>query len=538
VTTPQPGRGSSRAGTHELTSLDERLGLLLLVRGGIVAIVLLAAGFATSQVGFAPADVLPLSAAYLVVAAGAEWYRRSQWPGRMLLHRAVLPIDALYVAIVTTPGGGPRSQLVVLFSVQLIAVTLLASERAGIRMASWDSFLFVMIPALSLSNWVASLVGGHVAAGPTAAETGLAILGFWVVALGTAFFSSVSERELRRSKRELEALAEMAGRLEGVLGEAEILAVLLHTLIDTFPFRRGALWWTQATRPEGLSLAGPGERVVAVPVEARRDADRTATEAWAARAALLVRVLDPEQDPVCAGLLPGARNVVVLPLQIDNRDSGIVLLEHRAHSLTVRLPRRTVVMLTQFTAHAALSLRNARLLAQRERQAVIDGLTGLANRGEFDQVLVREVNRAKRTGEPLSLVVFDVDHFKQVNDTRGHLAGDEVLRTIAHVLAAAVRDMDLVARYGGEEFALVLPRCDKDDAAVVVVRITEALRVQAGLEGVTVSAGVATLPAHASDGVTLIAAADDALYESKRAGRDRFTVSTRQPRSQPAANQR
>jgi diguanylate cyclase (GGDEF)-like protein len=522
----------------QLTSLDEPPGLLLLVRVGIVATVVLAAGFATSQVGFDPAAVLPVSAAYLALAAAAEWHRRSPWPGRTVIRRVVLPLDALYLAIVTTPGGGPRSQLVVLMSVQLIAVTLLASERAGIRMAAWDSFVFVMIPALSLSDWVASLVGAHVASGPTGAETGLAILGFWAVALGTAFFSSISERELRRSKRALEALAEMAGRLDGVIGEAEILAVLLQTLIDAFPFRRGAVWWSQATRPEGLSLAGPGERVAAVPLEVHDHADRTATEAWAARAALLVRVLDPEQDPVSARLLPDARNVVVLPLQIDSRDSGIALLEHRNRSFTVRLPQRTEVMLTQFAAHAALSLRNARLLAQRERQAVIDGLTGLANRREFDQVLVREVNRAKRTGEPLSLVVFDVDRFKQVNDTRGHLAGDEVLRTIAAVLAAAVRDMDLVARYGGEEFALVLPRCDQDDAGVVVKRVTEALRAQPGLEGVTVSAGVATLPAHASDGVTLIAAADEALYESKRAGRDRFTVSTRDPESRPAADQR
>jgi diguanylate cyclase (GGDEF)-like protein len=502
----------------------------------MVAVVVVSAIFATSEVGFTAAQVAPLSAAYLILAGGAEWYQRSQWRGRMVLHRAILPLDGVYLAIVTTPGGGPRSQLVVLFSVQLIAVTLLASARAGIRMALWDSFLFVLIPALSWSTSIGSLVGVHVAGKPTGTETALAILGFWIVATCTAFFSSVSERELRRSKAELEALAEMAARLEGVLGEAEILALLLRTLIDAFPFRQGALWWTQATRPEGLSLVDADGRVTGVAVEARREPDPIATEAWASREALLVRQLDPARNPVAANLLPGARNVVVLPLQIDSRDSGIVLLEHQGHSLTARLPRRTVVMLTQFTAHAALSLRNARLLAQRERQAAIDGLTGLANRREFDQVLTREVHRSKRTKEPVSLVVFDVDHFKEINDSLGHLAGDEVLRAIAQVLAGAVRDMDLVARYGGEEFALVLPRCDQADAVLVVVRVTGALRQQPALTGVTVSAGVATLPANASEGVTLIAAADEALYESKRAGRDRFSVSNRHHDSQPAGN--
>jgi diguanylate cyclase (GGDEF)-like protein len=364
-------------------------------------------------------------------------------------------------------------------------------------------------------------------AAPPAAETALAIMGFWVVAICTAFFSSVSERELRRGKAELEALAEMGARLEGVHGEAEILALFLRTVVGEFPFRRGAVWWTQSDRPEGLSLAGPDERVVTVPMDPRDGPDRIATNAWAGREALLIRQLDPAADPLATHLLPAAHNVVVLPLQIDRRDSGLVLLEHGGHPLTTRLPKRTLVMLSQFTANAALSLRNARLLAERERLAAIDGLTGLANRREFDRVLVREVNRAERTTEPLSLVVFDVDHFKEVNDSRGHLAGDEVLRSIARVLAGSVREMDLVARYGGEEFALVLPRCDQSDAVVVVSRIGAAMSSREGLEGITLSSGIATLPANALGGLALVAAADEALYESKRAGRDRYTVSQR-----------
>jgi diguanylate cyclase len=190
-------------------------------------------------------------------------------------------------------------------------------------------------------------------------------------------------------------------------------------------------------------------------------------------------------------------------------------------------------MLTQFTSHAALSLRNARLLAERSRQAAIDGLTGLANRREFERVLGREVNRSQHSADALSLVVFDVDHFKQINDSRGHLAGDEVLRAIAQVLGHSVREMDLVARYGGEEFAVILPRCDQDEAVRVVLRIEAGLGTHPELRGVTLSSGVATMPVNGSDGLALVGAADEALYESKRSGRNRYTVSSRRADTHP-----
>jgi diguanylate cyclase (GGDEF)-like protein len=324
-------------------------------------------------------------------------------------------------------------------------------------------------------------------------------------------------------------LAEMASGLEGLGEEEEILGLLLRTLVMAFPLRRGALWYVRDSRPVGLVVDAAEGPVRSRPVPATAGADQVAVTAWENREPQLIRRLNAATDPVAASLLPGASNVVVLPLQVDGGNSGIVVLEHGGNPVSARLPRRTLVMLVQFAGHAALALRNARLLAERERLAAIDGLTGLANRREFDQVLSREVNRSERTHEPLSLVVFDVDHFKAINDTRGHLGGDEVLRAIAAVLSAAVREMDLVARYGGEEFAVILPRCDQHDAIRVVERITSMSRQRADLAGVTLSSGVATIPFNAGDGLSLVAAADEALYESKRAGRDRYSVSARRP---------
>ena len=521
----------SRPADSELTSLDERLGLLLLVRIAFVVLVVLASLFASRSVGVTISQVGPLSGGFLVVTGAAEAYRRAKLPGRLLVHRFVLPLDAVFLAVVTAVSGGPDSPFLILFAVQLIAVTLLASGRAGLRTALWDTFLFVLMPIATLTTRVASLLGVHGVSIPNGTRVTLAIAGFWAVAGCTTLFSAVSERELRRSKAEMAALAELASGLEKMREDENILALLLESLIGAFPMRRGVLWYMRDGRPAGLTVASRGADAVNRLVPAAATADRVVTAAWESRSPQLLRRLDPLTDPVAAELLPEATNIVVLPLQVEERNSGVIFLEHGGHPLGTRLARRTLVVLAQFVAHTALTLRNSRLLAERERLAAIDGLTDLANRREFDAVLAREVSRAERTREPLSLVVFDVDHFKRINDTRGHLGGDQVLRSIAEVLGAAVRDMDLVARYGGEEFALVLPRCDQHDAIRVVERITDSCRTRADLHGVTLSSGLATIPFNAHDGLSLIAAADEALYESKRNGRDRYSVSARRPDS-------
>jgi diguanylate cyclase (GGDEF)-like protein len=181
-------------------------------------------------------------------------------------------------------------------------------------------------------------------------------------------------------------------------------------------------------------------------------------------------------------------------------------------------------MLNRFAVHAALTINNAHLQAEVARLASSDALTGLANRRQLDFALGREVARTVRTKEPLSVALIDIDHFKDVNDTFGHVAGDEVLREVSVALARSVRDVDLVARYGGEEFAIVLPNCASAGALVVVERVRAAVASLGGVAKVTVSAGIATAAGEGTEGDSLIAAADEALYESKRGGRDRATL--------------
>ncbi len=155
-----------------------------------------------------------------------------------------------------------------------------------------------------------------------------------------------------------------------------------------------------------------------------------------------------------------------------------------------------------------------------------DGLTGIANRRTLDLTLPREVERARREHGSVSLLLLDVDHFKEFNDSHGHVAGDEALQRLAQSLATESRAFDLVARYGGEEFAIVLPGCRPEESLHIAERMRRATRGVSVPTPMTASVGAATFPDDADDAVALLKAADAALYASKRAGRDRVARPT------------
>ena len=166
-----------------------------------------------------------------------------------------------------------------------------------------------------------------------------------------------------------------------------------------------------------------------------------------------------------------------------------------------------------------------------EQLATRDGLTGLANRRCFDHTLLAEWQRALRQAQPLSLLMVDVDNFKQYNDAYGHVGGDDCLKRIAAAVASEMRANDLVARYGGEEFAVILPNQSLKGAAIVAERIrcrVEALRlpnIGAAQHYVTVSIGAATaIASHEHQPAQLVATADAALYRAKHMGRNRISL--------------
>lgn len=190
------------------------------------------------------------------------------------------------------------------------------------------------------------------------------------------------------------------------------------------------------------------------------------------------------------------------------------------------LPESDFQIMRSITTQAGVALQNIASLNEVKNQADTDGLTGLYNRRYFNEKLEELVNQAKEDGSCLSLIMIDVDNFKRYNDTYGHLAGDQLLKTIALVISDAVRDGDIVTRYGGEEFAVILDHTGKETALQIGERIRISVaNIPSGKlrTPVTISLGVGTLPEHAKDFAGLIEFADQSLYYSKQSGKNRIS---------------
>jgi diguanylate cyclase (GGDEF)-like protein len=213
-----------------------------------------------------------------------------------------------------------------------------------------------------------------------------------------------------------------------------------------------------------------------------------------------------------------------IPLRIGSETMGILVLASR---IEVKFDFDLAALFSLIGNNVSIIIEKARLFQESQRLAITDPMTGLYNVRYFYDSLNKEIARAKRYNNSFSLILFDIDDFKVLNDTYGHQAGDEVLRSLASILKNISRQTDIVARYGGEEFIVILPNTSKDESFTLANRIREKVEeynhfIEEDVVKITVSGGIATFPEDAGDSKSLLYAADMALYKAKALGKKRI----------------
>ena len=423
--------------------------------------------------------------------------------------------------ITATEGSYHDALLASVLALALIGLASLLALLRGTRRVQRQ----LVEPVLSVTDMVERVRGGDLSPRPVVPS---AVDEVADLSDGVASMTAVLGDRIRvAADREVE-LIRHGERLEHVLelsrGLSESLSLRYTSLrlLDAVRALSGAeqadLWLRTRDRQELVryDVSGSGAGSVAIDPDA---ADAGAIEVGigaVGRAARYGRAipLDERRDTQAPD---AATSGIAIPLVVGSQVIGVLTLQPAAgDSLDLDLIDALILQ-------GGSALQAAQLHGDVEEQSRRDSLTGLANRRQFDEDLASNVARAGRYGRPLALIMIDLDHFKQMNDTYGHPRGDEVLQDVAGIIGRAVRSVDTAYRYGGEELCILMPETTAGEAQEIAERVRAHVEVSfpwATRSPVTLSAGVAELPPGA-DGPALVGAADRALYAAKRNGRNR-----------------
>lgn len=340
--------------------------------------------------------------------------------------------------------------------------------------------------------------------------------------------SSTTGSDLNEQVQGLKGILNVAQVVVSSLELDEVLQNILHSAMSVMDMPAGtvALYDSASRQLELRSHAGLSEKFVAL--DRWEVSPGGLTQEILEQGELFI-VNDTEStdffnNPLA--LAEGIRSLIAVPLKVHKRTIGILYLDAFE-------PREFAAdkleLLSILTSFAAMSIDNARLHERTLQLACTDGLTGLYNHRQFKRIFADEVARANRYNKTLSIILFDVDDFKNFNDTYGHPNGDIVLQEMAVMLRELLRDCDTIYRYGGEEFVVLLPETILAEAVSAAERIrifveTESPRFLNGItktQGITVSVGVAALPEDGTESGTLLKIVDDLMYKAKREGKNK-----------------
>jgi diguanylate cyclase (GGDEF)-like protein len=344
---------------------------------------------------------------------------------------------------------------------------------------------------------------------------------------------------------ELDLLTLITGRINAGLGLEKTLETVVDEIRKVIPYDTAILYFSDS---EGTTLHPQIVRLASA--EYPQDyIDRLRTfpvpfgkglVGWSAKEKEPLNCPNVLKDPRRLDLpeTPSLLSVLTVPFVVEQKTIGALALSQIGER---RFAPSDLRLLRVLADDCAIAIHKARLFDETQRLAILDGLTGLANSRHFYNELKKEMERAERYSKPVSLILFDIDDFKKVNDSLGHQVGDNLLRELAQILPTLTRKSDLLARYGGEEFAVLLPETSREHA------LATAERIRAKVEGhvypgvdlprgrMTISLGVATYPYDAATHRDFVRAADIALYAAKRAGKNRvFSYETLSLKQSPA----
>jgi diguanylate cyclase (GGDEF)-like protein/PAS domain S-box-containing protein len=328
--------------------------------------------------------------------------------------------------------------------------------------------------------------------------------------------------ELQWHDREMQLLNHMNALLQSCTTQAEAYQVISLTAGELFPGHNGCLAILQARDQQLEVVAHWGTEMSMEPTFSLEDC-------WALRRGQLHQVVNPQAGLACRHFIhPPQAGYLCLPLTVQGKTLGVLsLMEHDSRKGRYSIGLQQLAVTVGETIK--LSLSNLKLRDELRQQAIHDPLTDLFNRRYLEETLPRDLYQAQRRNTPLSVVMLDLDGFKQFNDSFGHGAGDALLREFGRVLRTHLRKSDIACRYGGDEFLLVLPDSSVTDTRdrLEEIRISlKSLPIRYGeqvLDMITLSAGIAQTPEHGTTTSELLQAADEAMYAAKQGGGD-FTV--------------
>jgi len=326
--------------------------------------------------------------------------------------------------------------------------------------------------------------------------------------------------DLAHHARQMTLLNDFSGVLRATVSTSEAYSVIAKFAQQLLPQESGALCVRNSTKKMVETVAVWGDASPTL-------GEFTPDDCWAFRRSRLHRVDDAQSVTMCAHLAsPLPVGYLCVPIVAWGNTLGIL----HFYSRIMPLSGEKELLIGVMTEHVALALFNLQLQEKLRWQADRDSLTGLFNRRHMDKVLAQELGRAAKQSSPLCLAMLDLDHFKEFNDTHGHLAGDALLQQIGALLQDRIRGRDIVCRYGGEEFIVIMPDVSWNDSARRVrqlqneIKQLRVLHEGHSLGAVSVSVGVSIFPEHGMNAQELVLAADQALYRAKAEGRDRIIV--------------